>query len=116
MNVAFIKNPQDHIHHKNRAYQKQRKRAEELTEDERLALEGGLNAGMCILNLSERILDEFRRVTDRDAGQQIKIDSDAGELVEMVHCLRTDDRAGGCDRAQWNEVVCGTRSGGIGRT
>jgi hypothetical protein len=43
------------------------------------------------MHLRERIFDELRRVADRDAGQQIKIDGDAGELIEMIHCLRPDD-------------------------
>ncbi len=47
---------------------------------------------MFALNLSERIFNVFGRVTDRDAGQQIEIDGDAGELIEVVH--RFDRNAG----------------------
>ena len=39
VNVAFVENSKNHIHHENCANQKQRQRAEELTEHERFALE-----------------------------------------------------------------------------
>src|SRR5262249_15627065 len=96
------------------ADEKQWQRAEKLAEHERFTLERRLYARMLALNLSERIFDVFGRITDRDAGQQIEIDRDAGELIKMIHCLRTNDLRGRCDSAKRNEI--GRRSGGDGNS
>ena len=48
----------------------------------------------------------------RNAWQQIEINRDAGELVEMVHGLRSNDLTCRCYSAQRNEI--GVRSGRSG--
>src|SRR5438552_19133451 len=88
MDVTLVKNSEDHVHDKDCADQKQWQSAEKLAKDERFALESGLHAGQFLMHLRERIFDELGRVADRLARQQIEIDRDAGELIEMVHCLR----------------------------
>src|ERR1700686_1774451 len=100
MDVTLVKNSEDHVHDKDCANQKQRQSAEKLPKDERFALESGLHAWKLATDLRKRTFDVLRRVTDRDNGQQIKIDGDAGELIEMVDCLRPDDPRCRCYRAQ----------------
>ncbi len=104
MDVAFVKNSENHVHHEDRADQKQRQRAEKLAKNERFALESGLHAWILLMYLRKRIFDELRRVTDRLTRQQIKIDCDAGELIEMIHRLWPDDLLCRCYRAQRNQI------------
>ena len=116
MDVAFVKDSENHIHDENGADQKQRQRLEKLTENKRFALESRLDARIVAMNLSERIFDEFRRVTDRDAGQQIEIDRDAGELIEVVDRLRTNNLLVEVTARKWNEIGCRAGSRGDSAT
>src|SRR5690349_21567158 len=91
MDVAFIEDSKNHVHDEHRADEKQWQRREKLAKHERFTLESRLHARMLALNLGERFFDVLCRVTNRDAGEQIEIDRDAGELIKMVHRLRTND-------------------------
>src|SRR6266516_6376490 len=104
MDITFVKNSKDHVHDKNGCDQKQRQRSEKLSEHKCFALKGRLNAGILAMHLCERIFNEFGRVTDGNAGQQIKINRDAGELIEVVHSLRTNNLTCRCYGAQWNKI------------
>src|SRR5689334_9270866 len=104
MDIAFVKNSQDHIHDKDRPNQKQWQGTEELPKDQRLALERRLHTRVLALDLVKRIFNVLRCVPDRDTRKQIKIDCHTGELIEMIHCLRTDDLFRGSDGAQRNEI------------
>ena len=50
------------------------------------------------------IFNEFRRVADRYAGQQIEVDADAGELIEVIDRLRSKHLTSRGYRAQRNEI------------
>src|ERR687891_164877 len=92
--VALIKKSQNHIHDEDRRKQQQRQGSKQLSEHECLTLEGSLHSWVMRLDLSYRILDVLRSIADRGIGQQIEIKSDTGELVEMIHRLRSDDFLG----------------------
>src|SRR5437899_10229173 len=62
------------------------------------------------MDLGEAVLDEFRRVTDGDVRQQVKINRYAGKLVVVIDRLRADDLFCRCYGAQWHEIGC--RAGG----
>ena len=48
MDIAFVKNSEDHVHDEDGADQKQRQRAEKLPEDERFTLEMSIaRSGYC---------------------------------------------------------------------
>src|SRR5215470_3872618 len=63
------------------------------------------------LELREGILDVLGRIPDRDVWQQIEIECDAGELIKMIHCLRTDNFLCGCYNTHRHEAchVTGSR-------
>src|SRR5438445_10793281 len=63
------------------------------------------------MHLREAVFDEFRGITNRNVWQQVEVDGHAGELVEVIDCLRTDDLLCGCYGAQRHEVG-GSSSGG----
>ena len=65
---------------------------EELTE--RLALEGPLHGRVMRLDLRYSILYVLRSIANRGIRQQVEIESDTGELVEMVHGLRANNFLG----------------------
>src|SRR6266516_1521595 len=111
MDVAFVKNSQDHIHDKNRGEQEQRQRLKELAKDERFPLESGLDTRNLLMHLREAVFDEFRGITDRNIWQQVEVDSHAGELVEVIDCLRTNDLLCRGYRAQRHEVGRSASSG-----
>ena len=52
-------------------------------------MEGGLDAGILLADLREGILDKCGGITDGDVGQEVEIDSNTGELIEMINRLRT---------------------------
>src|SRR5690349_1222270 len=54
--------------------------------------------------LRKRIFNELCRVTDRFTRQQIKVDRNAGELIEMIDRLWANDLAGRGYGAQRNEI------------
>ncbi len=66
MDVAFVKNSENHIHDKDGGNEKQRQRLEQLTEDKCFALKRGLHARELLMHLRERIFDELSCVTDGD--------------------------------------------------
>src|SRR5438094_233717 len=104
MDVAFVENSENNIHHENRGEKKERQTAKELAKDERFALEGGLHTRNLLMHLCEAVFDEFRGITDRNVWQEVEVDGDACELVEVIDRLRTNDLLGRCDRAQRHEV------------
>ena len=53
MDITFVKNSKDHIHHKNGGEQEQRQRSEKLAKDKRLALKHCLNARKLLMHLGE---------------------------------------------------------------
>ena len=109
MHVAFVKNSQDHVHDENGGDQKQWQRLKKLPKHKRLALKSCLNARILSMYLRKRVFDKFRGITNRNVREQIKINRDAGELIEVIHRLRTNDLARRCYSAQRNEI--GARSG-----
>src|SRR5947209_20325087 len=106
MDVAFVKNTKNHIHHENRADQKQRKRGKQLSEHKRLALESRLHAVIFRADLAEGAFDEVRRIAYRHTGYEIKVDRNAVELIEVVDRLRAHDGAGGSDGAERIHMRC----------
>src|SRR5438105_15856364 len=111
MNIAFVKNSEDHIHDEDRGEEQQRQRPEQLTKDKRFALECGLHTRKLSMHLCETVFDEFGRVTDCDVRQQVEIDGHAGELIEVIDCLWTDDLLCRCYCAQRDEIRDGARRG-----
>ena len=67
MHVAFVENPEDHVHNEDGGEKQQRKRAEELPENKCFALKRGLHAGKLPVHLSKAVLNEFSRIAYRDA-------------------------------------------------
>src|SRR5919198_2679092 len=94
VNVALIKNSQNHIHDEDRRKQQQGQGSKPLSEHEGLTLEGSLHSWVMRLDLSYRILDVLCSIADRGIRQQIEINSDTGELVQMVHRLWANDFLG----------------------
>src|SRR5207248_11023717 len=79
MDITFVKNSEDHVHDEDGGDQQEWQCSKQLAENKRLALERCLNARILVVQLHERILDEFGGVADRDIRQQIEINRDAGE-------------------------------------
>src|SRR6478736_2377165 len=94
MHIALVKNSQNHIHDENCRKQQQGQGLKQLSEYERLTLEGSLHRWVMRLDLRHGILDVLRSVANRRIRQQVEIESDTGELVEMVHGLRTNNFLG----------------------
>src|SRR5215475_3650580 len=92
--ITLVKDSQDHIHHEDCCKQQQRQRPKQLSEHERLTLEGSLYGWVLRLNLRYGIFNVLRSITNRGIWQQVEIEGDAGELVEMVHGLRTNNFLG----------------------
>src|SRR5438067_5751590 len=110
MDVAFVENSENNIHHENRGEKKERQTAKELAKDERFALEAGLHTRDLLLHLREAVFDEFRGIADRDVWKQVEVDGYACELVEVIDCLRTNDLLARCYSAQRHEIggsTCG---------
>ena len=91
VHIALVKNSQDHIHDENCSKQQQGEGLKQLSEHERFALKGSLHGWVMRLGLRYGILDLLRSVANRRIRQQIEIESDTGELVEMVHGLRANN-------------------------
>src|SRR6476619_5998709 len=91
VHIALVKNSQDHIHDENCRKQQQGERLKQLSEHERLTLEGSLHGWVMWLDLRYGILDVLRSIANRRIRQQVEIESDTGELVEMVHGLRANN-------------------------
>src|SRR5206468_13105481 len=91
MHVALVKNSQNHIHNKNRGEQQHRQRAKQLLEHERFALEDALHAWVMRMDLRESVLNELGGIADGDVRQQVEVERDAGELIQMVDSLGTDN-------------------------
>ena len=79
--------------------QKQRQRLKQLAENQRLSLKRCLYSRILLMHLRKGLFDKFRGIANGDAGQQIEIDRYAGELIEMIHSLRTNHFLHGRDRA-----------------
>src|SRR5262245_8033678 len=94
MHIALVENSQDHIHDENCRKQQQREGLKQLSEDECLTLEHSLYGWIMRLDLRYRVLDVLRSITNSSIWQQVEIESDTGELVEMVHGLRTNNFLG----------------------
>ena len=110
MDIAFVKNSEDHVHDKNGGDQEQWQRFKKLPEHKRLALKRRLNARILAVHSRERVFDEFGRVANCYVWQQIEINCDTGELIEMVYSLRPDDLTCRCYRTQGNKVrACSSR-------
>src|SRR5207245_9397928 len=91
VHIALVKNSEDHIHDEDCSKQQQGQRLEQLPEHERFALEHPLHSWVMWLELREGVLDILGSIADGDVWQQVEVERDAGELVYMVDCLRTDN-------------------------
>src|SRR5215472_11579301 len=96
VHIALVKNSQDHIHDEDCREQQQGQRLKQLSEHERLTLEGSLYGWIARLDLRYGILDVLRSIANCGIRQQVEIEGDAGELVEMVHGLRANNFLGCC--------------------
>src|SRR5258705_1512332 len=94
VHIALVKNSENHIHDENCRKQQQGQGLKQLSEHERLTLEGSLHRWVLRLDLRYGILDVLRSVANRRIRQQVEIESDTGELVEMVHGLRANNFLG----------------------
>src|SRR5690349_24549875 len=104
MDIALVKNSQDHIHHEDCRKQEQRQGLKQLSKHKRLTLEGSLHGWVMRLNLCYCIFNVLRSIANRGIRQKIEIEGDAGELVEMIHRLRADDLLGGCYHPKRNQI------------
>jgi hypothetical protein len=104
MHIAFVKNSQNHIHNKDRGEQQQRQRAEKLPEHKRFPLEGALNGWVIRMDLREGILDGLGGISDRDVWRQVEVEGNAGELIQMIHRLRSDNFLCRCYDTHRDEV------------
>src|SRR6516225_7887578 len=110
MHITLIKNSEDYIHHKDCSKQQQWQRSEQLPEHERFTLESALNSRVMRLELRKGVFDVLRGIADRDIRQQVEIECDTGELVEMIHRLRTNNFPCGCYNTHGDKgchVTCG---------
>src|SRR5882724_4614198 len=46
---------------------------------------------MIRMDLRDCVLDGFGSIADRDVRQQVEVEGNAGELIQMIHRLRTND-------------------------
>src|SRR6266446_2615549 len=114
MNVAFVENSEDHIHDEDHGEEQQRQRLEQLTKDKRFSLEYGLHTRELATHLCEAVFDEFGRVTNRDVREQVEVDGHAGELIEVIDRLWTNDLLCRCYGAERHEI--GRRASSRGRS
>src|SRR5262245_44135401 len=94
MHITLVKNAQNLIHDENCRKQQQGQGTKQLSEHERLALEGSLHGWVVRLDLRYGTLDVLRSIANRRVRQQVEIERDAGELVKMVHSLRANNFLG----------------------
>src|SRR5213595_2794479 len=66
------------------------------------------------LDLRNSILNVLRSIANRGIRQQVEIESDTGELVEVVHGLRANNLLGCCYNTKRNEARHVTRGRGDG--
>src|SRR5216110_2266334 len=114
VHIALVKNCEDHKHDENCRKQQQREGLKQLSEYERLTLEGSLHRWVLRLDLRYGILDVLRSVANRRIRQQVEIESDTGELVEMVLGLRANNFLRCCYNTKRNKAGHVTRSRGDG--
>ena len=65
-----------------------------------------LDPWQLLVHLRETVFNEFRGIPNRNVRQQIEVDGHAGELVEVINCLRTDDLLCRRDGAHGDEIGC----------
>src|SRR5262245_1221594 len=94
MHIALVENSQDHIHDENCRKQQQRQGLKQLSEHECLTLEASLYGWIMRLDLRYGILDVRRSITSSSIWQEVEIESDTGELVEVVDGLRANNLLG----------------------
>src|ERR1051325_11692458 len=104
MDVAFVKDSQDHVHDKDGREEKHCQTAKELPEYERFTLKCRLNAWYLLTDLGKAVFDKFSRIADRNVWKQIEIDSDTGELIEVINRLGSDNLLCRCHGAQRNKI------------
>src|ERR1044071_4246819 len=104
MDIALVKNSQDHIHHEDCRKQEQREGLKQLSKHQRLTLEGSLHGWVMWLNLCHCIFNVLRSISYSGIRQKIEIKRDAGELVEMIHSLRANDFLGGGYHPKRNQI------------
>src|SRR5437764_13646648 len=75
VHIALVKNAEDHIHDENCRKQQQREGLKQLSEYERLTVEGSLHRGVLRLHLRYGILAVLRSVANRRIRQQVKLES-----------------------------------------
>src|SRR5437868_3135056 len=104
VHIAFVKNSQNHIHNKDRGEQQQRQRVEELPEHQCFALEDALDSRMLRMDLREGFLDRLGGIANCDVWQQVEVERNTGELIQMVHSLRTDNFLSRCYNTHRDQV------------
>jgi len=67
-----------------------------------------LHARILLADLRESVFDKCGCIADSNVGQEVKIDRDAGELIEMINRLWTYYLLGRCYGAERNETGSNT--------
>src|SRR5262245_2287943 len=103
MYITFIEDRQNHIHYENSQGHQDGQTGDGVSERLRLALQ--LCADARRNNFSRGLTNEVRRVTQSHSRLQIKEDRHAGELVQMIHGLRTEGRLPGNQFAKRHQLL-----------
>src|SRR6266550_398243 len=114
VHIALVENSEDHIHDKDGSEQQQGQRLEQLPKYKRFALEDSLHGWITRMDLIEGLLNVLRGIANGDVRQQVEVERDAGELIQMVHSLRSNDFPGRCyntHRDEIRHVTCGRSDG-----
>src|SRR2546425_2291974 len=88
MDIALVKNPQDHVHDKERADDEKRKRLEKLLENQPLPLKLSFDRGR--QSFGGSFLNKISYAPQSHARFDVEAESDAGKLVRVIDRLEAD--------------------------
>ncbi len=88
MDVALVKNAENHIHDEEGGDNEKRQRGEELLKDEAFALQLAFHRRR--QHFRGGFVDEIRHVTECDTGFGVEAEGDAGELVGVIDRLQAE--------------------------
>src|SRR5215470_8276533 len=102
MQVTFVKDSQNHIHHKHREKHEDRQIADRGAEGLGFALQARAQGRRD--NFSSSFNDKVGGVAQGDAWLEIERERDARELVQMVHRLEAKGSLPRYQRVEWHEA------------
>ena len=103
MHITLVEDRQDYVHHKHCEGHQDRQTGNGIAKGLRFALQLSANRGRN--NLSRTFLNVIGRIAQRHARLQIEEESHGCELIQVIHCLRTQRLLPGNQLAQRHQPL-----------